>query len=180
MMYKNVINSVKIQISMRVLAECDSVWDSGTWISSTRAGWCRTHKGPTIPDCVTGEVNCRYGQDSHPYTWHWVPLWRYKDIPFGFQLPLQEDVDFPHSVAHRKVDGVIWPPLFQALESPCWLPKADRCNTGYMGNLCCFGILSGRQVGYLSQKSCQLYRGSWNEQCWQCMVDTGQHCSVKT
>lgn len=101
--------------------------------------------------CVTGDVNSHYDQDPQPYTRHWVPFRMYEGILFDFQLPLREDVGLPHSVAHRKVDGVISPPLCHAIQSPCRPPKADRYNTGSTGDLCCFRILSGRQVGYLAK-----------------------------
>lgn len=106
---------------------------------SKRAGWCRTHRNLAIADCVTGEANNHYGQGSHLYTWHWVPFWMYAiAIMTGHGSPtfgwLQEGR---------------WCCL-TAIVSPYDLPKADRYDTRSICDLYCFGILSGRQVGYLA------------------------------
>lgn len=118
---------------------------------SKRAGWCTSHRNLAIADCVTGEANNHNGQGSHLSIWHWVPFWMYEGTLLDLQWPLWLDMGLPHLVDHRRVDGVVQQPLCHAIEPPYHLPKTDRYNTRFTCDLYCFGILSGRQVGYLAR-----------------------------
>lgn len=75
----------------------------------------------------------------------------HEGILVDFQWPLRVDMDLPHLTGHRRVDGVVRQPLCHAIKSPSCLSKADGYNTRSTCDFFGFGILSGRQVGYLAR-----------------------------
>lgn len=153
-MYRNIINGVKIKISIKVPVEWDCLRfryphafkKSWTSQNSQKSGHSRLCNWRGKQPQWSRLPSLRITLNSEPF-------WMHEGILLDFQWPLRVDMDLPHLVGHRRVDGVVRQPLCHAIEWPCHLAKADGYSTGSTCDLYCFGILSGRQVGYLARSN---------------------------